>query len=393
MDNLTHSLLGATLAEIALPREARTARGVFMAVGIVAANLPDIDVAYTWITPEPLGNLLHHRGHTHTVVGLIGLGLLLAAVAALVPAGRRLAPALRRRLTLLGIVGLGSHLLADSWNSYGIHPFYPFDSRWIYGDAVFIFEPWLWLLWGVSVAVGAVRGWTRALVAGAIVALPLLLAILGVMSWTSIGLLVLVGGAFAWIGTRLAPAVRATTALAAGGVFVVVLFALRVDARRQVDELLGPEVSGRIVDVVLSPEPAEPRCWSVIAIEKDEPRRQYVLHRGTLSLTPGWLPPEECALHALWRVPSVPWMGQPRFARAEPLRQSLDRLRNDAETDCRVAAWLQFGRAPFFEGDQIRDLRYESGPRENFTALTILEGGGCPAHVPGWGRPRADLLD
>ena len=75
------------------------------------------------------------------------------------------------------------------------------------------------------------------------------------------------------------------------------------------------------------------------------------------------------------------------------MRESLDRLRHYVRNDCRVAAWMQFGRAPFFVKDEIRDLRYESGPPENFTAMEILEGGRCPAHVTAWGMPRVDLLD
>ena len=32
----------------------------------------------------------------------------------------------------------------DFTNSYGVHPFWPVDNRWYYGDAVFIVEPLLW---------------------------------------------------------------------------------------------------------------------------------------------------------------------------------------------------------------------------------------------------------
>jgi inner membrane protein len=170
MDNLTHSLLGGALAHLALPRGADPpARRVFFAVGIVAANLPDIDLLFTGITPRPLGYLLHHRGHTHTLVGLLVGALLLAGVAWLVPTVRRLASPERRRLALLGAVALGSHLVLDSWNSYGVHPFYPFDRRWLYGDAVFIFEPWLWLLLGVALAANASGRWARILVSGLVV--------------------------------------------------------------------------------------------------------------------------------------------------------------------------------------------------------------------------------
>src|ERR1044071_6731268 len=76
VENITHSLVGATLAELALPAGARPAqRRVFFFTGIVAANLPDADLFYTRIAPPPLGYLLHHRGHTHTIVGCVVLGL------------------------------------------------------------------------------------------------------------------------------------------------------------------------------------------------------------------------------------------------------------------------------------------------------------------------------
>jgi inner membrane protein len=392
MDNLTHSLLGATLAHAFLPREAAAARGAFLAIGVVAANLPDIDIAYTWITAEPLGDLLHHRGHTHTLGGFVVLGLALAAVAALVPAVRALAPPLRTRLAVLGIVALASHLVADSWNSYGTHPFWPFDSRWVYGDSVFIFEPWLWMLWGVVAATYAAKRWSRGLLVAALVALPVLLAIFGVVSFAAITLIGAVGAAFAWTCSRVAPRTGAAVALALSTAFVLGLAGLRFVARGQVEALLGPEVRGELVDVALSPEPADPRCWSVIAIERDEGRRQFTLHRGTLSLAPSSRAPADCALHRFMRLEAIPWSGQARLARAEPLRESLDRLRYYARDDCRVAAWMQFGRAPFFTRDGIADLRYERHSTENFSAMKILEGGACPAHVTSWGKPREDLL-
>ncbi|MEO6529108.1 MAG: metal-dependent hydrolase, partial [Gemmatimonadaceae bacterium] len=152
MDNITHSLVGATLAELALPAGAtRAQRGVFFVAGIVSANLPDADLLYTRITPPPLGSLLHHRGHTHTIAGL-AVGALLLGALCMLPAVRRHVRPIRGRVAGLIAIALVSHLVLDSWNSYGIHPFWPFDSRWIYGDAIFIAEPWLWLLLGIAAA-------------------------------------------------------------------------------------------------------------------------------------------------------------------------------------------------------------------------------------------------
>ena len=62
-----------------------------------------------------------------------------------------------------------------------MHPFHPFDSRWYYGDAVFILEPWLWTLLGVPVALNAGGRAGRAAVLVAVALLPGLMAVVGVI--------------------------------------------------------------------------------------------------------------------------------------------------------------------------------------------------------------------
>ena len=75
MENLSHSLVGAALAEVALPRDATgTQRTIFFVGGVLAANLPDGDLLYSNIMSPPLGYLLQQRGYTHTVVGCLGIG-------------------------------------------------------------------------------------------------------------------------------------------------------------------------------------------------------------------------------------------------------------------------------------------------------------------------------
>jgi inner membrane protein len=385
VDNVTHALLGAALAEVALPRAAaRPVRRVFMAAGIVGANLPDLDVVLTGLSPEPLGNLLHHRGYTHTVVGLVVQGLLLCGLLWLWPAVRRLASGERRRLGALVAVGLGSHLALDSWNVYGVHPFAPFDARWLYGDAVFIFEPWIWLFLGGAVAANAGNR-LRGVIAAGLLVIVAIAGVLGVVAVGSLAALAIGAVLWAFVLRALRPHARAWATLAAGGAFVASSFALAERARGETAARLPP--TERMVDLVRSPHPAAPLCWSVIAItERDD---AYVLRRGTLSLAPAVQDPARCGLHATAKLPTV--RADRGMLWTDEIAQPLARLRALHRDDCWVRAWLQFARAPVADDRRVFDLRFETLPRDNFTAMPLGRPG-CPAHVTAWAPPRADLL-
>ena len=62
MDNITHSLTGWALGQAGL--KTHTRKG--LAVLILGANMPDIDVFFGWVGWEPLAM---HRGFTHGLVG------------------------------------------------------------------------------------------------------------------------------------------------------------------------------------------------------------------------------------------------------------------------------------------------------------------------------------
>jgi inner membrane protein len=393
LDNLTHSLLGAVLGEVARPRGAPgPPRRLFVVSGILAANLPDLDLLYTGITPPPLGYLLHHRGHTHTLVGLMVQMAALAAVYRFLPPVRRLLPDERVRLWVLIAVGLLSHLLLDAGNSYGVHPFFPFDSRWYYGDAVFILEPWLWLLLGIPVA------WMAPPVAR--VALLVFLAVLPLgLSWVglvppgAVAALLATAFVFAWGLSRLSSRARAWTALGASLVFVGALFGLSHVARGETKRLVAPARHGEILDVVLTPDPANPLCWSVIVIERDDGAGEYALHPGTLSVAPDWLAPTACASHR-FGGPRPYRISEGRLALYEEIRQPLEGLRALQDRDCAAKAWLQFGRAPRLVDGEIVDVRFERGG-DNFTAMRLRvgpEASVCPPHLTRWDPPREDLL-
>ena len=137
----------------------------------------------------------------------------------------------------------------------------------------------------------------------------------------------------------------------------------------------------------VTPQPAAPLCWSVIAVTTRDDA--YVLRRGTLSLAPGLQAPARCGLHAAARLPTLRAQGAMLWT--DEIVQPRERLRALERDDCWVRAWLQFARAPVEGGGRVFDLRFETLPRDNFTALPLGRAG-CPANVTRWTPPRADLL-
>lgn len=156
MDNLTHTLAGAVLAEAGLGGRTRLGTAALL----IGANLPDVDaLAYL---RDPLVALTVRRGWTHGVLAMAVLPVLLAG--AMVAWGRWRKPAaaedppLRpRELLLLAAIAVWSHPLLDLLNNYGVRLLMPFSGRWFYGDAVFIIDPWLLLILCAGTLLAAAR--------------------------------------------------------------------------------------------------------------------------------------------------------------------------------------------------------------------------------------------
>ncbi|HYO90863.1 MAG TPA: metal-dependent hydrolase, partial [Pyrinomonadaceae bacterium] len=147
MDNLTHSLVGLAAAKAGLERLSPGAT----AVCVLAANAPDTDILALlggrWF------HLQHHRGITHSIVGVLALALLLALLFYfgdwLIARWRGRERRVRFKGLLLASVLLSlSHPLLDWTNNYGVRPLLPWSGRWFYGDLVFIVDPWIWLVLG-----------------------------------------------------------------------------------------------------------------------------------------------------------------------------------------------------------------------------------------------------
>ena len=405
MDNLSHTLAGLALGELTHrvlhtdldPARASTRRRLLLTCGALASNFPDLDLVLTGLAPEPLGYLLHHRGHTHTLLYALPQALLLmAALWTFWPKARgllRTNATARHGLVAATILGLLFHLGMDALNVYGIHPFAPFDARWYYGDMVFIVEPVFWLALGTPLAAHVAAARWRRILLGLLIAVPLLFAFTGHLQWGSFAAL-----AALWALAQLLTRRFGERAALLAGVGVVVAFVLLQGAmaqlaRGELSAALRREDPGvRILDLPLSAFPANPLCWGAIAVTHDG-LGGYRIRRGVLSLAPGWNPPASCPV-AIAGVRVRPGPGPAGLAWAWEERGSVAGLRALRVGDCRVDAWLRFARAPSLADGAATDVRFGPPGAPNFSTLPYAAPAGspCPAPVPGWGYPRADLL-
>ena len=182
MDNLCHSLVGMALSRAGLHKRTALATSTL----VIANNLPDIDVGVFATSTLAMS---FRRGWTHGVLAQLTLPLALTGAMLLYDRYRKSSPGERvvpSQILLLSYIGVLLHVFMDFTNSYGVRLLMPFSERWFYGDALYIVDPWLYLMLGI--------GW--------------------------------------WLGRRNARAARIGVALAA--IYVVAMLASNVLARREV---------------------------------------------------------------------------------------------------------------------------------------------------------------
>jgi inner membrane protein len=407
MDNLTHSIVGLAVGELvqrslapeAAPPDQHVRRRMLVLACWAASNFPDLDLVLTPLLPQPLGYLLHHRGHTHTLLFALPQALLLAALIWLLwPAARRLlahSHAARKGLGLAIGLGLLLHLAMDYLNSYGIHPFYPFDRRWLFGDMVFILEPVFWVAAGVPLAMMIKRRPVRYGLLGLLGAALLWCADAGFLHWSSLMLLALVGLAVGVVSGRAGPEARRGLLAGLGAclAFVAIQGAGSARGVHTLDaELRKRDPASELVDASMTAYPANPLCWNFVAIERNEAAGIYRLRRGVLSLAPALLDVGQCPAGLTGNVHAD--RGFPGMALLSDDSVDLASFRRLEQQNCFFRDWLRFARAPLLAGNIASDIRFGSTLAPNFSTIDLARfaGRSCPANVPQWDFPRADLL-
>lgn len=150
MDPLTHFMTGAVLSRAGFNRKVAYATAAMT----LAAEAPDLDIL--WSLKGPIAGFEHHRGITHTLLGIPFEAAIVVAVFWLFHRWRlsreksrnthswkasTAAPIHWPRLYLFALIALLSHILLDYTNNYGIRPFFPFNPHWYAASIVYIVEP------------------------------------------------------------------------------------------------------------------------------------------------------------------------------------------------------------------------------------------------------------
>lgn len=153
MDNLTHTLFALTLARTPLGRGGRGATSAL----ILASNAPDIDIVTA--AGGALRYLQWHRGPTHGLLGVVGLGLVTAgliwAAGRVFDRERAARRASYRTLGLVSVAGVLLHVLMDLPTAYGSRILSPFDWHWYSIDLIPIIDIYLLVALGAGLAFGA----------------------------------------------------------------------------------------------------------------------------------------------------------------------------------------------------------------------------------------------
>jgi inner membrane protein len=277
MDPVAHTFLGAAMAAAGL-RRATPLAGAALVLG---ANAPDVDVfAYFAGSYDAIA---FRRGLTHGVAALalwpfVLAGLLMGWDRWIRRRREPAAPPARAGpLLVLSALAVVTHPVLDWLNNYGMRWLLPFDGRWSYGDALFIVDPWVWLILGgvafltfSRAKLARVRWGVFAFVASFVVlgtaeAVPLATRVLWV-----VGMAGFVAARWRWRDAAPATFERAAQA----GVAVVVLYmaamvsssaAARADVRAALTARgIAPE------DVMVAPSPGDPFGGEVVVMTRDE---------------------------------------------------------------------------------------------------------------------------
>lgn len=247
----------------------------------LAVNAPDVDVfsgAFGSYAP-----IAFRRGWTHGVLAIALWPFVLAGVLLVWDryVRRRRDPAAppARAGPLLAVAALGvvTHPALDWLNNYGLRWLMPFDGRWFYGDAVFIIDPWLWLLLGGAALLTYSRSRLARLRWGVFFALASVLVFANTALVPTMSAVAWVVGVAAVVAARwrlrAAPPATLERAAQVGIALAAVYVATVVGASMAARSEVRATAAARGIEaeaVSLAPSPANPFRGEIVIMTRDD---------------------------------------------------------------------------------------------------------------------------
>ena len=370
MDNITHSLVAAVIG-IRLAQKRKHITSAIVLASLLANNFPDSDMLYASLLSQPFGYLLHHRGHTHTLLGAIGCGLIGWLIIHLIFLfiKKPLSKTDTLFVGLVSIIGSFVHIGLDFLNTYGVHPFWPFNNDWYYGDSLFIIEPTLWISLSLAVYPYATKNILKF-----IALLPTLLGV-GLILFSGkvpiilATILVLI---FAFIFLTSKNKIINEKSNIWIIVSLIILTSFIIGGRIAKDKI---QTTGKEYVQFVIPTPSNPFCWSYLQVTHENNFIKY--KRGLISLLPEYLN-LKCEKYSLYQT-----VDNNNFYLKTPY-SFIDEEKNN----CRWKAFLQFSRVPSIIecGNKkcMTDQRFNRSGENNFSTFTL--DGACPDYLPPWNK-------
>lgn len=134
MDSLTQATLGAAVGEAMLVKKIGNKAAI---VGAIIATIPDLDVLLMPLFDE-FQKISLHRGYSHSILFCVLGAFLLAYILSKLKWTKEVQ---FRKLLMFSFLALFTHVLLDSFTSYGTQLFLPFTDWRVSFDSISIIDP------------------------------------------------------------------------------------------------------------------------------------------------------------------------------------------------------------------------------------------------------------
>lgn len=411
MDNLTHSLMGVAIAEAIVPRTKKIPRASIILASAVAGNAPDFEVAWTsLILPGKLGYLLFHRGHTHTFLAWPFLTAVIFftfwGLQKIFFKNAERSNQYWRNLLLVCAIGPLAHIFLDYLGNYGVHPFWPGNNNWIYGDAVFIIDPLVWFTLSSALFAVTESLWLRIAYATHLLLIPVIMVAVPFIPWP-VALAQSLLGAAIFVGFLRCRYERVLPALfAILSVFFLSSFGMENFVRGRLlnsTTALDLGEASEVVDIAISPYPANPLCWRAHLVRANEATDIYEVWSGFYSPLSSEDGQKLCQSN-LQDSPNVAGELLTDYSGdgvtwERVWHSELSTFRELAQKSCHFYAFLHYARVPAWMLDDnsiyMSDLRYDRDKALGFAEFSepiTNSTKDCPKRLPVWKGPRLNLL-